>query len=100
MSSLPSEEGVEKLRQAAARVRELDNESTRLRALIKSHTELLHAAEHERGKQAKEVVELLRSMDVASDGGYGWEHRVVWFLSELATASEQYGRSARAGGRS
>ena len=92
MSGLPSEEGVEKLRQAAARVRELDEEATRLRALMKQHTEALQAAEYERGKRAHEVVELLRSMDVASEGNYGWERRVVWFLSELATAAEQYGR--------
>lgn len=93
MSGLPSEEGVEALRQAAARVRELDIEANRLRPIIKDNTERLHAAEHERDKQAEAVLDGLRKMDVASNHNIGWERRVVWFLSELATASEQYGRT-------
>jgi len=93
MSRLPSPEDVEQLRQAASRVRELDDEAKRLRELIRIHTEKLHAAEHERGKQAEAVLELLQSMDVAGSSNYGWEKRIVWFLSELATASEQYGRT-------
>lgn len=93
MSRLPYPEGVELLRQAAARVRELDDKAAGLREFIRTYTDSLHAAEHERDKQAEAVLKLLREMDVASDGNTGWERRVVWFLSELATAAEQYGRT-------
>lgn len=93
MSGLPNEEGVEQLRQAAARVRELDTEASRLRRLIQDYTERLQAAVYERDKQASEVLKRLHAMDVASDRNFGWESRVVWFLSELATGAEQYGRT-------
>ena len=56
-------------------------------------TERLQAAEYERDKQASEVLKRLHAMDVASDRNFGWESRVVWFLSELATGAEQYGRT-------
>lgn len=93
MSGKPNAEQIALLRSAAARVRELDGEAQRLHKLINDSRELLEANNHERGKCASNVLDLLKRMDVASDGNYGWEGRVVWFLAELSTQAEQYGRT-------
>lgn len=59
----------------------------REKGIIARATARREAAEQDAAKAFRELHEELRRMDVASSGNYGWEQRIVWFLTDLRAAS-------------
>lgn len=79
MSSLPSKEGVEKVRAA---IRDWRFLTKRIAEVEKIVSELPKLKEEAREKH-REVIACMNGMDVAANGNMGWENRVMWFLDEL-----------------
>lgn len=92
MSGKPNPEQIEQLRVAATEIARLGDEIARLDGVIADASLTRENARHERVKRQREVLTLLDSMDVAANHNFGWEARVVYFLSTLARQAEQYGR--------
>ncbi len=92
MSSLPSEEGVAILREAAATAHVKAAEEALLRQQIEELSEKLNAAIEIKSKAQRCVIEQLRKMDCAANSNFGWEGRIVWMLGEMAVQAEEHGR--------
>lgn len=92
MSRKPNAGEVEKLRYAAIKMKSIALRRETLRAQKIAIEEELDVLSRDHCGYATEVLELLQNMDVAKNGNNGWERRVLWFLAELVTQSEQYGR--------
>ena len=93
MSSLPSQEGVKVLREAAAEFARRGDEAERLHAQIKALTERLDHVLEVKNAAHRNIIEQLKKMDCASNGNYGWEGRIAWMLGEMAVQAEEFGRS-------
>jgi hypothetical protein len=79
VSSKPSLEGVQRLRELLKERRGLSAEVIDLR----QKTARLKDAEAELSKNFHAIVEILKNMDAQSTGNFGWEARLVWLLGEL-----------------
>ena len=79
MSSKPSKEGVAEMCDTLARMSKLADEISQ----IESQLPRLKQAKEEYAALYQLVPEQLDKMDVARNGNFGWEGRVVWFLTEL-----------------
>lgn len=44
------------------------------------------------GEEKKKILNLMKDMDIASSGNYGWEGRVLWALTELVSQATAYAR--------
>ena len=92
MSSLPSEEGVAILRDAAATAHSNAKEEERLREQIADLTRKLDAVVQVKVRAQRSIIEQLNKMDCASSGNNGWDRRIIWMLGELAIQAEEHGR--------
>lgn len=89
MSGKPSPEGILSLRLTLDKLAVIGSKVSRLQAEVAERSARLAELQAEQNDLACRVPEMLRSMDIASDGNWGWEGRIVWALRELAA---QYGK--------
>lgn len=92
MSSLPSENGVAILRQAAATAHVKAAEEAGLREQIESLAKKLDEVVKAKAAARHQVLEQLKKMDCASNLNNGWEGRIIWMLGELTVQAEDWGR--------
>lgn len=81
MSSLPSSDGVKKLRELIHKHKEWNKQLLDARAVA---AKIEYLSEEVRTIHS-EVLKTLESMDCKSDGNAGWERRIMWMLTELIT---------------
>lgn len=81
------------MREHASAVHDLDREISRLQRIIGDATKKLHDAQEARKLNSRRVLELLEAMDLRYSGNHGWESRMVFFLGDLASSAESYGRN-------
>ena len=79
MSSKPNPKGIEDLR---GKIRDLQFLSKRIAELEKLVVELPKLKE-EADRLSREAIKALEDMDVGIRGNFGWEGRMLWFLSEF-----------------
>lgn len=79
MSSLPSPNGMKKLRDLIHEHKTLCGEL----AVARVAASKIEALEERMRKAQREVVETLDGMDCKSDGNAGWERRIMWMLTEM-----------------
>lgn len=84
MSGKPCEDGIHSLRLTLDRLSVIDAEAEVLRAELAERNRRLADLQAEHSGLAERVPMMLRAMDIASSGNFGWEPRIVWALRELA----------------
>ncbi len=73
VSGLPNEEGVRRIRELLRRERELADRI----AFLEAQTTELGRARGELGRVQRQAQKELEQMDVASNGNFGWQGRVL-----------------------
>jgi hypothetical protein len=84
MSGKPHREGVDAIRAKLAEIVAAEARAAVIRAQISEADRLTERATVLR----REVIALMERMDVKSDGNFGWERRVIWFLAALTNGYE------------
>lgn len=83
MSSLPTKEGVARLREFIVEHRKLRDEERSLLELINQKSRRLKDVVDLAGIAKSAVVKQLEEMDCESNGNFGWKERIVYMLGEL-----------------
>jgi hypothetical protein len=94
MSSRPSPQGAAKVLEL---LRSLETTGAALAQAEHDHarlSKLLPCLREEHARIHRGITEALDGMDVARNGNFGWEGRVVWFLAELAKQARSAGWAA------
>jgi hypothetical protein len=95
MSGKPSNEKTAELYLALKNARELEVKLNKEMAEIERLQASIELCRRESATQKRIVLDLMSKMDVAANGNYGWENRVLWFLAELTRQAEQAPQPAR-----
>lgn len=85
MSGKPHVDGIQSLRLTLDRLAVIDAAASVLRAEIQDRQSQLTALQSEHAELAGRIPDMLQSMDIASNGNFGWQARLVWALRELAS---------------
>jgi len=93
MSGKPSTENVAELRAVVARLGVIDAEVDRLRKQMDTLKASFDTLTIERVSKRDRAIKLLDSMDCSRSGNTGFEARILWMLTELASQSEHFGRT-------
>ena len=81
MSGHPNAEDISEILKMIERLDVLGNEIARLRSELESKQSHLKEANEEYAKIKTAIVPCLQKMDVDSSGNFGWESRIISFLS-------------------
>jgi hypothetical protein len=83
MSSLPYPGSVAEFKTALDVMSEAAQEISRLTRSIQEINKQMEVMQATYAAARKKVFDLMTKMDVASNGNYGYENRMAWFLVEL-----------------
>lgn len=92
MSGKPYPEGIGEMRAALSHIHALQcmvaqkhEEAIALKAKIEAAVATI-------SEEKAKVIGLMRDMDIAANGNFGWEWRVLWALTELVSQTSTHAR--------